>query len=250
MDQQIINQSDFVDLTRRVKDYAIEKIGFDLVGVASAADPLFKAAPEGHGPTDWLPNARTVVVGGLKVLTEILDTTPSPIYSKHYDQMNAWLSQAGYSLCRFLQSLGFKALWTTETDPYEYYATQVIAGEPRYTPSFSHLHAAVAAGLGVKGKIGLVLTPQFGPRQRWISIITTAPLIADPPYSSELCFDRIKPGRCNRCIAICRKEQSGALKPWPEEGGVDMFVCTWAHLRNQGLACGLCIKVCPVGMAK
>jgi epoxyqueuosine reductase QueG len=239
-----------MNLTKHVKKYAMETIGFDLVGVASAADPLFSEAPKGHGPCDWLPQAATVVVGGVKVITEILDTTPSPIYSKHYDQMNVWLSQAGYNLCRFLQSLGFKALWTTETDPYEYYGAQLLAGALRYTPSFSHLRAAVAAGLGVKGKIGLVLTPQFGPRQRWISIITSAQLIADPPYSGELCLDRIKPGRCNRCIDICKKEQSGALKPWPAEGGVDMLACTWATLRSQGLACGLCIKACPVGRGK
>lgn len=248
--EKVKNKMTPEELTQHVREHAIEKVGFDLVGVASATDPMLTAAPEGHSPTEWLPNAKTVMVGGLKVLKEILDTTPSPIYSKHYDQMNLWLSEAGYQLCRFIQAQGYKAMWTTETDPYEYYAAQLMAGEPRYTASFSHLQAAVAAGLGVKGKIGLVLTPRFGPRQRWMSIITTAPLIPDPRHAEELCLDRIKPGSCSKCIEVCKAEQSGALKPWPEEGGVVMHECTWAMLRSKGLACGVCIKVCPAGKEK
>ena len=55
-------------LTRSVKDYAREEVGFDLVGIAAADDPQFDIAPEGHKPAEWLPGARSVVVGGIKVL--------------------------------------------------------------------------------------------------------------------------------------------------------------------------------------
>jgi hypothetical protein len=91
------------DLTKRVKDYAHQKVGFDLVGIASAFDPQFDRAPKGDHPDEWLPGAKSVITGGIKVLQEILDTTPSPLYAKHYDQMNAWLLQAGYRLARGLQ---------------------------------------------------------------------------------------------------------------------------------------------------
>ena len=109
------------DLTERVKDYARQKVGFDLVGVASASDPQFERAPKGHHPTEWLPGAKSVLIGGIKVLREILETTPSPLYAKHYDQMNVWLLEAGYRLCRGLQDMGFKALFFPETDPYLYF---------------------------------------------------------------------------------------------------------------------------------
>ena len=33
------------DLTEYIKDFALEQIGFDLVGVASANDPQFNRAP-------------------------------------------------------------------------------------------------------------------------------------------------------------------------------------------------------------
>lgn len=236
------------DLTERVKDYARQKVGFDLVGVASASDPQFERAPKGHHPTEWLPGAKSVLIGGIKVLREILETTPSPLYAKHYDQMNVWLLEAGYRLSRGLQDMGFKALFFPETDPYMYFDLKRDHGEPRMSPSFCHIHAAVAAGLGKRGKVGVVLTPQYGPRQRWITVITTAELTPDARIEREICLDFIKPGSCgDRCVDVCEKEQSGALKAWPDEGGVTQYKCTFADLKAQGLACGRCIAVCPVG---
>jgi len=238
-------------LTESVKEFARHEVGFDLVGVASAADSQFDIAPPGHKPAEWLPGAKSVVVGGIKVLREILRTTPSPVYAKHYDQLNLWLTQAAYQLSRFLQKKGFPAMYFPESDPYEYYVQQRQRGEPRYSPSFCHIHSAVAAGLGKRGKVGVVLTPQYGPRQRWISVITTAALVPDPRMEKELCLDFIKPGSCgDKCIEVCKKEQNGALKPWPDQGGVDMYTCDWAALKFMGLSCGRCIEACPVGKVK
>lgn len=235
------------ELTSLVKEHAIHQIGFDLVGIADALDPQFDHAPQGHKPTEYLAGARSVVVGGREILDEILQTTPSPMYWKHYQQMNVWLSDAADLLSRFLRRQGFKAMWFPETEDYNYFNQQRRAGMPAYVPSFSHISAATAAGLGVRGNVGLVLTPQFGPRQRWISVVTTAALIPDQKFEGELCQKRIKPGSCGKCVEICRTAQSGALRPWPEEGGVDMFRCNFGRLAARGQACGMCIKVCPVG---
>jgi hypothetical protein len=115
------------DLSKKVKDYALDKVGFDLVGIASAFDPQFERAPKGHHPEEWLPGAKSVIVGGIKVIREILETTPSTLYAKHYDQMNTWLSEAGYRLVRGLQDMGFKALYFPETDPYTYLHRETMA---------------------------------------------------------------------------------------------------------------------------
>ena len=237
-------------VTKRVKDFALNEVGFDLVGVASASDPQFDRAPKGHHPTEWLPGAKSVVVGGIKVLREILETTPSPLYAKHYTQMNEWLMQAGYRLARKLQDMGFKALYFPETDPYPYYETKRNMGEPRMSPSFCHLHGAVAAGLGKRGKVGVVLTPKYGPRQRWVTVLTTAELAPDPRIETEICLEFIKPGSCgSRCVEVCSTEQNGALKAWPDEGGVTQYKCesNWLSLLGKGLVCGRCIAVCPAG---
>ncbi|HJX13075.1 MAG TPA: hypothetical protein VJ377_06050 [Dehalococcoidales bacterium] len=238
---------DNAELTELVKEKALQ-IGFDLVGIADANDRQFAHAPEGHKPTEYLPGAQSVVVGGREVLDEILQTTPGPIYSKHYTQLNTWLLEGADLLAKFIRRHGFKAIWFPETDDYHYLDSQRTRNVKVFSPSFSHISAATAAGLGVRGKIGVVLTPQFGPRQRWISVVTTAPLVPDAKFKGELCLDRIKPGTCgSKCIEVCQERASGALKPWPEEGGVDMFRCNFAILKARGSACGMCIKVCPVG---
>jgi epoxyqueuosine reductase QueG len=235
-------------LTSLVKEYATQEIGFDLIGIADALDQEFSQAPKGHKPAEYLAGARAVVVGGREVLNEMLQTTPSPIYLKHYEQMNLWLSEAADRLARFLCAKGFKAMWFPETDDYNFFYEQRRAGMKAYCPSFSHIRAATAAGLGARGKVGIVLTPRFGPRQRWISVITTAPLIPTPKFEGRLCMEQIEPGSCgDRCIKVCHSKQSGALRPWPEEGGVDMFRCNFGRQKSRGRACGMCIKVCPVG---
>lgn len=238
------------DLTSKVKRFAKRDVGFDLVGIVDANDPQFDRAPKGHHPLEWLPGAKSIVVGGIKVLDEILKTTPSPLYAKHYMQLNNWLLEAGYRLAREFQGMGFKALYIPETDPYPYFETKRNMGEPRMSPSFCHLHAAVAAGLGKRGKVGVVLTPEFGPRQRWISVFTTADLTPDPRMKKEVCLEFIKEGSCGpKCIEACREEQNGSLKDWPEEGGVIQYKCesNWLSLMGRGLVCGRCIAACPVG---
>jgi len=53
---------------------------------------------------------------------------------------------------------------------------------------FSHRHAATRAGLGEFGYNNIVLTPQFGPRQRFNSIITEAELVPDPLIEKPICL--------------------------------------------------------------
>ena len=111
------------ELTNYVKDQVIS-VGFDLVGIADASDPQFDHAPEGHKPAEYLAGARSVIVGGKEVLDEILQTTPSPIYAKHYEQVNLFLLSAADQVARFLRHEGFKAMWFPETDDYRYYHEQ------------------------------------------------------------------------------------------------------------------------------
>ncbi len=236
-----------IQLTEDVKNQA-KLLGFDLIGIADAADSEFDRAPEGHKPAEYLPGAKSVIVGGIEVIDEILQTTPSPMYAKHYDLINISLLSAADKLARYLRRNGFKAMWFPETDDYRYFHEQKARGIRAYSPSFSHISAATAAGLGVRGKSGVVLTPRFGPRQRWISVISTAPLVPDAKFEGELCLERIKPGSCgDRCIKACEAIGCGALKPWPEAGGVDMLACHFGAYKNRGMACGVFIKVCPVG---
>jgi len=64
---------------------------------------------------------------------------------------------------------------------------------------FSHRHAATRAGLGEFGYNNIVLTPQFGPRQRFNSIITEAELEPDPLIEAPICLR----DECRLCIKAC-----------------------------------------------
>jgi epoxyqueuosine reductase QueG len=70
----------------------------------------------------------------------------------------------------------------------------------RYTfGPFSHRHAATRAGLGEFGYNNIVLTPQFGPRQRFNSVITDAELIPDPLIGEPICLR----DQCGLCLQAC-----------------------------------------------
>jgi len=65
---------------------------------------------------------------------------------------------------------------------------------------FSHRHAATRAGLGEFGLNNIVLTPEFGPRVRFNTIVTNAELDPDPLITEPLC----KRGKCGFiCMKSC-----------------------------------------------
>ncbi|MFO8008078.1 MAG: 4Fe-4S dicluster domain-containing protein [Candidatus Brocadiia bacterium] len=57
--------------------------------------------------------------------------------------------------------------------------------------------AGVAAGLGELGHSKLLLTPQFGPRQRVFVVLTDAELEPDPLFTGSVCDE------CGLCVEAC-----------------------------------------------
>ena len=58
----------------------------------------------------------------------------------------------------------------------------------------------MAAGLGEFGWLGIVLTPEFGARQRFGVVLTTAELEPDPMYDGPKLCD---PEKCGICTKVC-----------------------------------------------
>ncbi|MGC8936829.1 MAG: hypothetical protein ACP5KV_05650 [Candidatus Methanomethylicaceae archaeon] len=232
-------------LTDEVKRYS-QSMGVDLFGVADPYHQLLQKAPNGHRPQDYLERARSVVVLGMTVIESVLRTTPSTIYSKHYDTINECLNSAAYNIAKFFEKIGYESIYFPETDSYRVLWRQYEEGYQKFVPCFNHMVAAEAAGLGKKGICGVILTPKYGPRQRWISILTEAPLVRGAPLVEEICFEKLRPNTCQRCIKSC---PIGAISM---EGGTDVRKCWiyWNQLRDRGLACGICIRSCPVGGRK
>jgi epoxyqueuosine reductase len=214
---------------------------FDLVGVADPFCPGLQRAPEGHKPQDYLPGVKAVISLGLQVIDTVLQTTPSNIYSKHYDTINTRLNSGAYEVTRWLEKHGFPSMTFPETDGYPILWEQYNKGLTGFVPCFNHMAAAVASGLGLMGDCGVVLTPQYGPRQRWVSIVTTAPFSLNTPLETEICLSKLGQ-TCGKCAQACTIHAIS-------DKGTDVRRCWvhWTDLRDKGLACGLCIKACPVG---
>ena len=102
---------------------------------------------------------------------------------------------------------------------------------------------ATAANLGIMGRNGLILTPEFGPRQRW-SIITTD---AEIPTTKERNFTELK-NFCENCGACVRECKGGSVleTPMEKDNGVithiDRSKCIQSILDNN--YCSYCLRIC------
>ena len=189
------------DLTAAVKALAREQ-GAHLVGVASV--DRFAGAPRGHHPTDMVPGAQSVVVIAHRFFQSVLESDrmglESPlvpqdevwdvqqtIFMCNYNTANMRLQMIAAQMAAFLEDRGYPSLFLP--------AGGYRVGAQRYA-FFSHRHAAVAAGLGEFGLNNLLLTPQYGPRQRLESMITTAELAPDPLCEGPICLGVEACGLC------------------------------------------------------
>jgi epoxyqueuosine reductase QueG len=227
-------------LKTHILDWCGQK-GIPLAGIAPA-DRWVKGSPSFGIPDEFLPQSifpktRTVIVIGLPVLLPVLDTTPSIWYREHYFTINTLLDQYAYRLSLLLVARGFPAV-PVPRDGYGH--IDVLVDTP--IAFFSHRHAAYFAGLGTFGTSNMLLTPQYGPRVRFASILTAADLPPDPVLEEQLCI------RCMRCVRMC-PAMALAEGEYPH-CITDKHACAKnsAALNKKFRApCGICIKVCPVG---
>lgn len=113
---------------------------------------------------------------------------------------------------------------------------------------------AIDAGLGELSRMGLLITPKFGPRVRLAKVITDLPLVADQPIRFGVdefceicgkCADHCPNGSIRKLGEPKTKEalnistNPGVLK-WP----VDGEKC-YEQWQINGADCGICIRSCP-----
>jgi epoxyqueuosine reductase len=218
-----------------------ESMDIPLVGVANverwSSPPFLPWMPEEFYPQSIYPEARSVIVIGLPIPLPVLETSPSIYYRELYITVNTLLDQYTYRLANFLTDKGYPSVFV----PRDAYGNiEVLLKNP--IAFFSHRHAALLAGLGTFGVNNTVLTPEYGPRVRFGSILSTAELPPDPMLETQLCT------RCMRCVKMC---PTNALnkEDYPE-GLTDKKACSAysAELNKRYIApCGICIKVCPIG---
>jgi O-acetylhomoserine (thiol)-lyase len=160
------------------------------------------------------------------------------VYAELYNTANPLLDGAAYRLANMLSTLGYRALFF----PREGYGVIAALAE-NSKAAFSRVLAARFAGLGTIGANHCLLTPEYGPRVRFVSVITGAETEADPLPEDELCI------QCGRCRQNCPVK---AFTPVPNSviADMDRYKCARYHrlLRKEmRYPCGVCTLVCPVG---
>jgi len=175
---------------------------------------------------------------------------PTIEYFNHYTDVNKQLAE----LTKEIQK---------ELLIYDIYSLPVIptisAGSKQYVKylkwlsyDISHKMVATRAGLGWIGKTDLLITKEFGPRIRLVTLL----LKQDPgckikPVVKSRC------GKCNICVLKCPAQASTGLL-WNVSVHRDVFFNAFkcrekcGELARQKLniderICGLCIRVCPIG---
>ena len=189
-------------IKEEIKEVAMRQ-GMDLFGVASI--DRFSESPDGRHPCDILPGCKSVIVIGVRLLDGIVQANFRTFEDGRRDLKGLYgtygytflpnyeLTYACYSVAQHIER-------TTGA-----IATPCSTGPMTNGLQISIRHAAVAAGLGEFGWMSIVLTPEYGPRNRFGVILTQLELEPDPLYSGEkLCI----PEKCGICTRVC---PTGAL---------------------------------------
>ncbi len=226
------------ELSNNIKKYCGEA-GADLVGFA----PVERWDMDGVVPVDFRPQrlwepARTVIVMGMGMPLPIVETTPSVLHMELYNTVNRRLDTLAYDTVRHLNRLGQAATFFSRDG---YNSLKALRRWPG--AAFGHVMAAKYAGLGTIGLSHCLLTPEYGPRVRFVSVFTEAVLPMASLPEKELC---IKCGACARC---CPKD---ALRVREDRliGDYDKTACLEMAeelTKRRSYPCGICTKVCPVG---
>ena len=179
-----------------IKNYAYE-LGADLVGFGSI--DRCAHAPLMMSPQGLFPGAQTVIVMGIHHPDACIELGgekhPQEIgpYSVQY-LMNSRLDEMSYRLATFLERNGHGALPIASSNIWRY--NQYKELKAIFAPDISNIYMPVVAGLADMGFNGLALTPEYGARNRFITVVTDAVLAPDP---------LIPPGTiCDHCM-LCRK---------------------------------------------
>jgi epoxyqueuosine reductase QueG len=235
--------------------------GASLFGVAGTA--RFVNAPKGHHPQDFIPETNSVISIGIRIPTAVLDyehffidseLIPASVRQKvitdhfyqtvGYDIPNRQLEQIAFLLALHLEEQGYKTLFFPSTFSEAQKSIQALI--PSRSGIFSHRHAAVLSGLGEFGLNNLVVTEKYGPRVRFITVITEASIPADPLPDKSICLG----AKCSQCIKVCGTRALTVNEPTTgprrsPESRTDIPVCSDG--RKEAMCLGRCILVCPVG---
>ena len=194
------------NLSEKLRAYLLQE-GADLIGFGSVE--RLEGTPEILRPQRYLPDTVSLISIGMHINEAVCDliarsaTKREVPPSYHSFQLftlaiiNPQLDELAFRGAKFLEDRGYKAYPFPANLPHILKPSKEYPGGPG---DVSHRHIAVACGLGQFGWHNMLLTPQFGTRQKLTSIATNAPLVPNPMFDQKLC----EPEKCGfLCARAC-----------------------------------------------
>lgn len=222
--------------------YARE-LGVDLFGVADLTPARDFVLAQGGEHIAAYPRAVSFAIHLVDGIVNELSRHEDPVaihtYRGLYNTVNRNLDRISLMIAKQIQDAGFHA----------YPVFNIMINSHKLMGSISHKLAAHLAGLGWIGKSCLLITPEHGPRIRWGTVLTNAPLT---PTASALTPRQC--GDCQECVDICPPKAFTGVPFNPSEPRDIRFRAhsckQYTDRRRESLGegiCGLCVYVCPYG---
>lgn len=216
----------------------------DYIGVAGISKYYKEIAEIGGALPERYPRAISI---GIALPFEIVDRLgPAAAYEDllayrihGYDVINDRLDLFASVVASVIQRAGHRVLPLPAAERID---------SDRVCASMSHKIAARLSGFGWIGKSCLLVTPSHGPRVRWTTVLTDAPLEENREIMDVRC------STCMKCVEACPAHAftgRNYVGGEPREARFDVFRCEEYFRKRKeetSLAvCGLCLSVCPYG---
>jgi len=189
---------------------------------------------------------------GKKLDSDIVDSIangPTKAYHEHYKSTNEELLDLSQQIARDLNLNGIQTRCVEPT-----ISTKQLDSEysNNLRTRLSHKMVATRSGLGWIGKLALLITIEFGPRLRLVTILTNTAL-----HKRKDPVNRSRCGKCVICLESC-PAAAGSGQLWDVTLDRDDFFdaqkCR-AQCQKYGIEilggeariCGICVSVCPIG---
>lgn len=216
--------------SRRIKGFA-QYLGADMVGI-TRLNQAYVYSHIGRSPGKWGSEIKLdhpyAIVFAVEMDYDMIKNAPHHTVTTESATKYLMVSQIALVIARYINMLGYEARAHVDSN------YRVMCGP-----------IAVDAGLGELGRLGLLVTPQFGPRVRLSVVTTNIPLTCDKKITfgvQDFC------DICKKCAFNCPsgaiekgdKKQVEGVEKW--QSSQEQCFRYWCRV---GSDCSMCLKVCP-----
>jgi reductive dehalogenase len=196
-------------------------------------DPVYTYSHVGRGPEEYgkkiLNTHANAIVFAVEMDRDMIATAPRPPVIVETGQRYVEAAKISIILAEFIRQIGYSARAHIAGSNYQ---TMLVP-------------LAWKAGLGELGRLGVLISPRYGPRIRLGCVTTDLPLVPDDPiFFGVQDFCRA----CKKCALNCPAQAISASAK-QEENGVQKWVLDreecYRYWRKSGTDCAKCLYVCP-----